>query len=215
MGSQSRTWLDDANLHDASLLVTGDRIWTSIARTLFWNRSLREVLDLAPATSPFPPAPGRVELAADGVLRTPDGDELDRPVVVAPDSVMLAGEPVAAHPVGDSEVPGLVAWRTETPVRVVLSRTGFQPNGDFTGRAQITVYACRPGSLDVTVLGKTGAPIEAFVDGIQVATLETPPGTAAVHRIPAPPYADGTHACGFELQTTGLAGSTTIIFKPS
>jgi hypothetical protein len=207
--------LDDANLHDASLLVTGDRIWTSIARTVFWNRSLHEVLDLAPATSPFPPAPGRVELADDGVLRTPDGDELDRPLVVAPDSVMLAGDPVAAHPVGDSEVPGLVAWRAETPVRVVLSRTGFQPNGDFTGRAQITVYACRPGTLDVTVLGKTGAPIEAFVDGIQVATLETPAGAAAVHRIPAPPYADGTHACGFELQTSGLAGSTTIVFTPS
>ena len=27
-------------------------------------------------------------------------------------------------------------------------------------------------------------------------------------------YADGTHACGFELQTDGYAGSTTIVFTP-
>jgi hypothetical protein len=96
----------------------------------------------------------------------------------------------------------------------VLQRAGFLPNGDFTQRAVITVYGCRPGTLDVTILGKTGDPVRAFVDGIQVATLETPAGESAIHRIPAPPYADGTHACGFELQTDGYAGSTTIVFTP-
>jgi hypothetical protein len=215
MGSGPSTWLDDAGLGEATMLVTGDRIWTSDARTVFWNRSIREVLRVSPAIAPVPPSTVSVELGDDGILRTPDGAELARPLIVAPDTVTLAGDAVAARPAGDSEVPGLTAWRPEVPVRVEMRRDGLRPNGDFSGSVKITVYGCRPGTLDVTILGKSGAPVRAFVDGIQVATLRTPAGTSAVHRIPAPPYADGTHACGYELRTDDLAGSTTIVFEPA
>ncbi len=215
MGSGPPGWLDDAHLGDATLLVTGDRVWTSVARSVFWNRSMREILRVAPASLPFPPVTASVEVGDDGVLRTADGAEVDRPMVVAPETMTLAGDPVASRPAGDSEVAGLVAWRPEEPVRVVLRRDGFMPNGDFSGAARITVYGCRPGTLDVTILGKTGDPVRAFVDGIQVDSLQTAAGTSAIHRIPAPPYADGTTACGYELQTDGLAGSTTIVFKPA
>jgi 4-amino-4-deoxy-L-arabinose transferase-like glycosyltransferase len=214
IGSGPPSWIDDAGLDGASMLATGDRSWTSVARTVFWNRSLREVLHLAPADVPFPPETTSVEIGDDGVLRTADGRALERPLVVAPDGLTLAGERVAEHAAGDAEVPGLLAWRPEQPVRALWSRAGFLPNGDFTDHAQITVYACRPGTLDVTILGKTGDPVRAYVDGLQVATLETPAGQSAIHRIPTPPYADGTHACGFELQTDGYAGSTTIVFTP-
>ena len=215
MGSAPPGWLDDAGVDDATLLVNGDRVWTSVARTVFWNRAIHEVLRLEPAEVPFPPGTRPVSAGEDGVLRTRDGRPLDRPVVVAPDTLTLAGEPLQARPQGDSEAPGLTVWRLEQPARIVLSRVGFLPNGDFVHKAQITVYKCRPGTLDVTILGKSGEPIRAFVDGIQVATLETPAGESAVHRIPTPPYADGTHACGFELQTEGYAGSTTIVFTPA
>jgi hypothetical protein len=214
VGSAPPGWLDDARIDDATLLVNGDRIWTSIARTVFWNRAVRDVVRIEPAEVPFPPDTPAVSVGEDGVLRTEDGNSLDRGVVVAPDTLTLAGEPLLGRPQGDSDVPGLTAWRVEPPARVVLSRVGFLPNGDFVHKAQITVYRCRPGTLDVTILGKSGKPVRAFVDGIRVATLETPAGTAAVHRIPTPPYADGTHACGFELQTPGYAGSTTIVFTP-
>lgn len=215
LGSAPSSWLDDESLEDATMLVTGDRTWTSVARAVFWNTSVREVLAVEPATAPFPPETASVEVGDDGVVRTVDGAELERTLVVAPETVVLAGEALAARPAGDAEVPGLVAWRPEEPVRVVLRRDGFMPNGDFTGSARITVYGCRPGALEVTILGKTGEPVRAFVDGIEVATLETPAGTSQIHRIPAPPYSDGTHACGFELQSDGLAGSTTIVFKPA
>jgi hypothetical protein len=215
MGSGPAGWLDDADLGAATMLVTGDRTWTSVARSVFWNRSVEEVLRVSPATAPFPPVTTRVDVGDDGVLRTADGNELERALVVAPETVTVAGDMVASRPAGDAEVPGLAVWRPENPVRLEMRRDGFMPNGDFTGSAQITVYGCRPGTLDVTILGKTGDSVRAFVDGIQVATLETPPGSAAVHRIPAPPYADGTHACGYELQTDGLAGSTTIVFTPA
>jgi hypothetical protein len=215
IGSAPPSWLDDAGIHDAAILVTGDRLWTSVARTVFWNRSLHEVLRLSPAEVPFPPDTTSVEIGDDGIVRTADDRELDRPVVVTPDTMTLAGERLAEHPAGDSEAPGLVAWRAEAPVRVELQRVGFLPNGDFSGRAEITVFGCRPGTLDVTILGKTGDPVRAYVDGLQVATLDTPAGSSAIHRIPTPPYADGTRACGFELQTDGYAGSTTISFTPS
>ena len=214
IGSAPPAWLDTASLDDATMLVTGDRIWTSVARTVFWNRAVRGVLRVEPADVPFPPDVPSVAVGEDGVLRTADGDPVDRPVVVAPDTMTLAGEQIGERPQGDSDAPGLVTWRTEEPVRVVLQRAGFLPNGDFTHKAQITVYQCRPGTLDVTILGKTGDPIRAFVDGIHVATLETPAGESAIHRIPTPPYADGTHACGFELQTEGYAGSSSFVFTP-
>jgi hypothetical protein len=214
MGSAPPGWLDDAGVADATLLVNGDRAWTSVARTVFWNRAIRAVVRVAPTDVPFPPDTPPVSIGEDGVLRRQDGEVLDRDVVVAPDTLMLAGEPLVSRPQGDSDVPGLIAWRAEQPARVVLRRVGFFPNGDFVHKAQVTVYACRPGTLDVTILGKSGEPVRAFVDGIHVATLETPAGESAVHRIPTPPYANGTHACGFELQTAGYAGSTTIVFTP-
>jgi hypothetical protein len=215
MGSGSPTWIDDLHLGNATYLVTGDRIWTSVARSVFWNRSVHEVLRVSTADAPFPPTTMPVDVGADGVLRTPDGNEFSRPLVVAPETVMLSGDAVASRAAGDSEVPGLAVWRPEDPVRLEMRRDGFMPNGDFTGSAQITVYGCRPGTLDVTILGKSGDPVRAFVDGIRVATLRTAAGTSAVHKIPAPPYSDGTHACGYELQTDGLAGSTAIVFTPS
>jgi hypothetical protein len=214
IGSDPPGWLDDAGLDGATLLVTGDRLWTAIARTIFWNRAIDGALDLAPATTPFPPLVASVVLDPDGTLRTATGATLDRPLVVAPSTFTLVGEKVAERPAGDSEAPGLAAWRPDQPVRIALRTEGFLPNGDFTGTARVTVYACRPGTLDVTILGKSGDPIEALVDGVPVARLETPNGGAATHRIPAPAGADGSRTCVFALENPGYAGSTTIAFTP-
>jgi hypothetical protein len=214
MGSAPPSWVDEAGLTDATLLVTGDRLWTSVARTFFWNRAIREVLRLAPATLPFPPSTPTVEAGDDGVLRTPDGKPISRDVVVTPSTITLAGEKLAERPVGDSEAYGLTAWRPATPTRMLLRVDGLLPNGDFTGNARMTVFDCRPGTLDVTILGKTGDPIRAYVDGFEVATLETPAEDAATHRIPAPPYANGKRPCIFDLENPGFAGTTTIVFSP-
>ena len=215
MGSDPASWLDDAGLEGATLLATGDRLWTSTARTVFWNHAIAEVLRVDAATLPFPPGTVAVELGDDGVLRASDGATLGRQVVVAPSTFVLAGEKAAERPAGDSETYGLTAWRTEDPVRVLRRVDGLLPNGDFGGRARITVFACRPGTLDVTILGKSGDPIRAYVDGFEVATLETPAEQAATHAIPAPPYADGSRPCIFDLENPGFAGTTTIAFSPS
>ena len=159
---------------------------------------------------------GAVRIHDDGVLRMLDGAPLRRRVVVAPTTLVLTGEKVAERQAGTSEAPGLVAWRQDGEVRAVLRTAGFLPNGDFSGIASITVYGCRPGTLDVTILGKSGDPIEARVDelGATPSMLETPAGEARTHHISAPPYANGRRTCLFELVNTGFAGTTTITFTP-
>ena len=215
IGSAPPAWIDDAGLGKTTLLVTGDRLWTSVARTLFWNRRIDEVLRVPPATLPFPSATPEVDVGDDGVLRTQDGETVDSDVIVAPSAITLAGERLADRPVGDSETHGLIAWKPEIPARVSLRVDGLLPNGDFTGRARMVVYACRPGTLDVTILGKTGDPVRAYVDGFEVANLQTPAGESEIHRIPAPPYADGTRPCIFDFENPGFAGTTTIVFTPA
>jgi hypothetical protein len=214
LGSEPPSWIDDAGLDRATLLATADRLWTATARTVFWNRGIRDVIRVVPATTPFPPVSPSVELGEDGLLRDADGEPLERSLIVAPTTYTLDGEKIAERPAGDSETYGLAAWRTVGPTRVLTTIDGFLPNGDFTGLAHVTVYGCRQGTLDVTILGKTGDPILARIDGIVVGTLETPVETAVTHRIPAPPSADGTRACVFELDNPGYAGSTRIAFSP-
>jgi hypothetical protein len=215
IGSESPSWLDDERLEDATLLVTGDRLWTATARTIFWNRGIADVVRLAPATTPFPPVTASVGIGPDGTLSDALGVELERPLVVTPSTITLVGTEVAARAAGDSEAYGLTAWRPDGPVRVALRTEGLLPNGDFSGTARITVYACRQGTLDVTVLGKSGDPIDARVDGFAVRRLDTPNGAATTYHIPAPPYADGTRPCVFELENPGYAGTTTIAFTPA
>ncbi len=213
-GSAPPAWLDDAGLEDVTLLATGDRIWTSTARTVFWNHAIGEVLRVKPTTLPFPPITPEVGIGEDGVLRAASGDALSRSLVVAPSTVTLAGAKVAERPLGDSQTYGLIAWRPDVPVRVLWRTEGILPNGDFGGTARITVFACGPGTLDITVIGKTGDPIRAYVDGFEIDPLETPAEKSATHSISAPPYADGTRTCYFDLATEGYAGTTTIRFRP-
>ena len=214
IGSAPPSWIDEAGLTDATLLVTGDRLWTSVARTYFWNRGIGEVLRLAPATLPFPTPrpPSRPGTTASCATR--DGAPLARRRGHAVDDHPRGREAGRATCVGDSEASGLTAWRPATPARMLLRVDGLLPNGDFAGHARVTVFDCRPGTLDVTILGKTGDPIRAYVDGFEVATLETPAGSAGTHRIPAPPYANGKRLCIFDLENPGYAGTTTIVFSP-
>ena len=99
-------------------------------------------------------------------------------------------------------------------MRVLRRIEGILPNGDFGGTARVTVFACMPGTLSVTVIGKTGDPIRAYVDGYEVDPLETPAEEAITHFLSAPPYADGTRSCYFDLATDGYAGTTTIDSDP-
>ena len=213
-GTEPPSWIDSASVRDATLVVTGDRLWTATARTIFWNRGVRNVMRLGVDSLPFPPVTPALDVADDGTLVTSDGKPLERAVVVTPSTIKVQGEKLAERRVGLSETGGLVAWRTYGAVRLLMRVDGLLPNGDFTGAVRLTLYDCRPGTLDITILGKSGHPVHAWVDGLDRGTLETPAGEAATHHIPAPSDANGSSPCVYDLETDGFAGTTTIAFTP-
>ncbi len=89
-----------AAVRRATLLMTGDRLWTATARTIFWNRGIVEAALLTPLTTPFPPFVTPVDVGPDGVVHTAAGP-LARPLVVAPATVTLAGEMIAGRQPGE------------------------------------------------------------------------------------------------------------------
>lgn len=213
-GSDAR-WLDRAQVGDVTLLVTGDRPWTADARTVFWNRSVTEVLRFPDVPGGVPPAPAPVSLDADtGLLRDSRGRPLARGLLVAPATLAFAGERIAELPAGSAEVPSLVVWRTSGPVRVASRVFGLQPNGDFSGVATVLVPACVPGALEVTVIAKSGDPIAARVNEQVLDPIEAAPGETPTVSLRAPGYVDGSRPCLYELRTDGYAGTTRIAYVP-
>ena len=215
-----RTWVFD----------TGERRWIDAAATgpvtylhasafpagvwkhVFWNRRIVTVARLKSAAALDPLVPVNVELARDGRLQATDGHAFQPALVTAPSDFELAGERIAQAP-RSTDLAGLTLWRVEQPLRLLTSRTGVKPNGDIVGTtAQITVYACGPGRLELTLLGKQGTPIELRVNGITWARPQVASGTVWNGSVPSPPDADGRSLCIFELVSPGLVGSTRLEF---
>ena len=176
----------------------------------FWNRRIVAVARLKSSAPLDPLAPVHVELGPDGRLRAVDGRAFQPALVAAPTDFDLAGERIAQAP-RSTDLAGITLWRTDRPLRLLTSRTGVQPNGDVLGTAQITVYACGPGRLELTLLGKQGAPVELRVNGITWARPQIAPGAVWYGSLPSPPDADGRSLCVFEL-VSGLVGSTRLEF---
>jgi hypothetical protein len=214
-GADSPTWIDESRAGRVTLLATNDRPWTADARTFFWNRSVADVVAIDEATRPVPPSALRATLReSDGAVVDPNGRAVAREVVAAPVSIQLEGTKLAEAPAAGSEVVGMALWRTSGPIRVRLRRSGFLPNGDLTQGGIVVVPTCRPGSLELTLLGKSGAPIDVRVNGIPVRTIVPPPGSVVTASIHTPPDVDGSERCLFELDTGDLVGTTRVDFVP-
>jgi hypothetical protein len=140
-----------------------------------------------------------------------DGHAFQPAFVAAPTDFDLAGERIAQAP-RSTDLAGLTLWRIDKPFRLLTSRTGVQPNGDVVGKAQITVYSCGRGRLELTLLGKQGTPIELRVNGITWARPQIASGAVWNGSVPSPPDADGQSLCVFELVSPGLVGSTRLEF---
>ena len=204
-------WVDRAADGPVTYLQAGTALPVGVWKHLFWNRRITAVAYL-PDAAPVPPlAPTLVGLPPSGLLRTADGTGLDAELMVSPTEIVLRGEAVAQAP-RSTDLTGLTLWRVERPARVSYWKTGVQPNGDILGQAVITVYACGPGRLDITLLGKAGRPVEMRADGIPYDRVTVPPDASWTGSIPAPPDADGRRLCSFTLDSPGLVGSTQLEF---
>jgi hypothetical protein len=214
-GDAPPSWLDASGATGVAYLETGDRIWPSAWHHLFWNRSIASVVRLQTADSPGVVPQRVVRLRADGTLVDRNGDTVDAVQLVAPSNVFLAGEEVTA--IAPSTEPGMTLWNVESPVRVLQRVRGLQPNGDLYGgsSARIEVFGCGPGELQLTLLGKQGAPTTIWLGGQLLAERAIPPETVWRPSVPAPAHADGSGRCVYELDSEGLVGSTRIDFVRS
>ena len=179
---------------------------------IFWNRRIDSVARLQGAARSARSCRWSWSCGPTAVLGRAGRTHASEPALVAaPTNFELAGERIAEAP-RSTDSPGIALWRLEPAVRLLTSRSGVQPNGDIIGTAQITVYACGPGRLELTLLGKQGTPIELRANGITCARPEVAPDTVWNGSVPAPPDADGRSLCVFELVSPGLVGSTRLEF---
>jgi hypothetical protein len=126
--------------------------------------------------------------------------------------VLSAGEPLLT--VAPNTEAGFTLWNAEPPLRVLQRVKGLEPNGDLYGgrSARIEVFACGPGELQLTLLGKQGFSTRIRRNGEVVAERWIPPESVWRPAVSAPPDADGTGRCVYELESDGLIGSTRIEF---
>jgi hypothetical protein len=210
LGAVEPTWVDDAGAEEALLFDTGEQPSTAIDRVTFWNRSIRQLVRLEDVPEQaLPQVP--VAIRSDGALTDSRSAEVSAPYAVAPASIVVAGERVAAAPPTDVG-PGSQLWRVAEPLRLVSRTGGFSPIGDFRD-ATVVVYRCGPGALEVTLLGKDGAPIATRVNGFPYETYELAAGESQSVAIRAVGAAEG-EPCLFELESAGLAGSTRVEWVP-
>ena len=213
IGDGNPSWVDATGEQNVTLLDTGDRPTPAVARTFFWNQSIVDGLRFQGVPTALPPFASAVTIADDGSLLDGRGDSVARHDVVAPSTLTLDGTSLAQLPAGVSTTYALTLWRVDGPLRVTMSlASGFLPNGDFINKARVVVYGCQRGRLEITLLGKSGAPIYAYVDGADRGSFDLPPQTAVTKAIPAPFFADGTKPCTYDFETDGLVGSTRIAY---
>jgi len=206
-------WIDASGATNVMLLLTGDRFWPSAWQEVFWNDSIRDVARVRGAESPGLMPQYVVTPTPDGRIETPGSQALE--YLAAPANVTVVGDRLAEVP-GTEDQPGIAVWKVEQPVRLRQRVIGIRPNGDLHGgeSARIKVFACGPGRLDLTLLGKQGLPTRVLLDGKVVAERAIPPDTVWRPSVPGPADADGTGECVFRLQTDGLIGSTRVEWVP-
>ena len=106
----------------------------------------------------------------------------------------------------------LTLWKVDPPDRVLFLRTGFQANGDISGHAQVDVFDCGPGQLEITILGKDGSPVTVSTPGVPPQTVSPASRVGVRVVMRTPPAAAGATRCSFSLDTPGLVGTTVVAF---
>jgi hypothetical protein len=206
-------WIDSSGARDVTLLLTGERFWPSVWQEIFWNASITRVVRFPGVENPGVVPQDVVTLEADGQLSTLAGEDLAARYLAAPTEVSIVGERLATLS-SSAEQPGMAVWRATPPVRLAQWVVGLEPNGDLYGGefAAIRVFACGPGQLELTVLGKQGLPTRVLIDGAVAASRAVPPGVVWRPSVRVPASAEGSRVCIYRLETDGLIGTTRVEF---
>lgn len=200
-------WIDRAARGPVAEVYGGEASWNTVWQERFWNRRIAQVITLGGTPVPGPMTQTPATLGPVGELPT------KARYVVAPDRFVFAGARVAHLAQTGLDVSGLTLWRLAGPPRVSTITGGVQPNGDITQPATVSVYDCRDGVLELTLIPKATTRLRIQLDGRDVVD-EAISGASWTRAIPVPASAS-PRLCTFTIYPQPLLGSTRIAFSRS
>jgi len=197
-------WIDRAAGGNVAYVYGSEAFWSVVWQERFWNRRINRVLVIGPARVPGPMPQTPVAVPPDERL------PIRERYVVASDRLSFVGSPIAHLAQTGLDVSGLTLWRLDGPPRVSTIENNVQPNGDMTFPATVTVYDCRGGRLELTLLPKSTSTLRVVLNG-RLALDEPMTGDAWNATVVVPP---SHHAgvCTFTIVPQSLLGSTKIDF---
>lgn len=199
----TRDWIDRAATGDVTYLYDGEELNIPYQET-FWNHRITKVVSLRPYKVSGPIGQTSARLGPSGLL------PISTPYLVASDIHRFDGTPVAHLTQAGVSTGGLTLWRLNHPPRLSMLTYGIQPNGDMTQPADVDVFGCRGGALQLTLLPKATRRLRIKLGGRTVldrniagdywnGTVYVPPS----HR---------SDFCRFTIVPQPLLGSTKIVF---
>jgi len=212
-GQAAPDWVDEHADGRVALLFDGGAYWPWVWQHVLWNRRVSAIVHV-----PETPVPGVLPQRGvgprfDGLLLDRTGRPVETPYIVAPTTLTFDGELVEQITQENIDRAGLALWHVRPPVRLATETSGLEPNGDFSD-AHVTVYGCRPGRLELTLLPKGGKPVTLSANGKVVDTVDIGGGDYWNGVIPTPPGADGNTSCDFDVESEALVGSTRLVYVP-
>ncbi|HEX5449038.1 MAG TPA: glycosyltransferase family 39 protein [Gaiellaceae bacterium] len=199
-------WIDRAADGPVTYVYDGEAYWNSVWEERVWNHKLDRVVSIAPSLVPGPLPQSQASPAVDGAL------PLHTRWVVASNRLTFIGSPVAHLTQTGLDVSGLTLWQLDGPPRLATVETGVLPNGDMVSPAQIDVYGCQRGSLELTLLPKATSVLRVLFDGLPVLRTDIGGRESWSGSIPARPESAPTQ-CRYTILGGSLLGSTRIAFE--
>ncbi len=170
-----------------------------------WNSKLTRVVSIAPSSVPGPIPQSKASPAADGSL------PIQTRWVVATDRLTFIGTRVAHLTQTGLDVSGLTLWHLAGPPRLATVETGVLPNGDMVGQAQVDVYGCQHGELQLTLLPKETSVLRVLFDGLPVLRADISGRDSWSGSVRARPESQPVQ-CRYTILGGPLLGSTRIAF---
>ena len=190
-----RRWIDHHADGAVSYLFIGDTNWPAVWQNVFWNRRIARVYDLGPVAVPGGMPQARAEPKPDGRLAG-----ITTPYVVSLYPVAFVGKAVA------TVNGGLVLWRLEPPARISVWTQRV------AGHIRVLAYACRGGSLRLSLHGPLPGAVELRRNDAAYARVRLDAAGRWSGRIPAKPSTPNG-LCTFDVLTEPAVTAPTVVFR--
>jgi hypothetical protein len=214
-GKSAPSWVDDTADGPVIYLDDGDPLWNGIWHQMYWNSRLQTVATLSETNRGSVVGSVPVSVRPDGMLLRPDGTTLHSRWVATPQRLTLVGERVRAINQGRDE-PGVQLWRINGHPMLSLRTIGVLSHGGIGNPVHVTVYACGPGRLDLTLKARNGIPaVTLSAGGLRPVSVPVGPHYFWHVQVAAPPHADGRRTCVFDIIPRGNVISTRIVYERS